>query len=268
MIDTHCHLTSTGLVERVGEVLEDAREMGVDTVISVATDWDDSRDTLDLARRYPGVYATAGVHPHRADRLTSLGMAQEMFEELAGQEHIVALGEIGLDYHYPTPPPEIQRRAFAWQLEAAVEMFSRHSPSQPIRPLSIILHCRQATADVLAMVKDSGIDGRRFVFHCFTGDAKELSAILDLGAMVGLTGIVTFKNAQALAEVARQIPLDRLLIETDAPYLTPEPHRKIHPNEPKYLTAIAAFLARQRNMSVEAFVAAVDANARRFFGLT
>jgi TatD DNase family protein len=136
--------------------------------------------------------------------------------------------------------------------------------------LPLIIHNREATSDTLAILRASGLgtgDTPRTVFHCFTGTEAELDAILDFGAMVGFTGIATFKNARALALATARVPLDRVLIETDSPYLTPEPCRKVKVNEPQYLVHVAQFLARQRGMGVQDFVAAVDANAQRFFGL-
>ncbi|MEL7089782.1 MAG: TatD family hydrolase, partial [Planctomycetota bacterium] len=130
-----------------------------------------------------------------------------------------------------------------------------------------VIHNREATDDTLAMIADHGVDGARLVFHCFTGSVAEVEEILAIGARVSFTGIVTFGGAKAVAEASDRVPLDRLMIETDSPYLTPAPHRKVRPNEPKFVTHVAAFLAARRGISVAEFVAAVDDNAELFFGI-
>ncbi len=257
MIDTHCHLTYKGLHERVDDVIASAVAAGVDRMISVGTSPADARKAVALTRRYDNVYATVGLHPHYAADWPSPTLLAEALSELVEEPKVVALGEMGLDKHYPGPPLAMQRSAFAAQLELA-ESF----PALPI-----VIHNREATDDTLAMIMDSGLPGKRFVFHCFTGTPTEAEKILAIGAMVSFTGIVTFKNAIAIAEASDLVPLDRLMIETDSPYLAPEPHRKVRPNEPKYVVHVAEFLARRRGMAVDDFVQAVDANAERFFGL-
>jgi TatD DNase family protein len=139
--------------------------------------------------------------------------------------------------------------------------------AKPRAAKAIIIHNREATDETVGMIRDSRISGDRFVFHCFTGSTQELDQILNLGAMVSFTGIVTFKTAAPLARDAARVPGDRIMIETDSPYLAPEPHRKVRPNEPKYVADVARFLARARGEDEKAFIARVDANAERFFGL-
>ena len=134
--------------------------------------------------------------------------------------------------------------------------------------MPIVIHSRQATQRLLSVLEASGIPGTRFVFHCFTGDDAELDSILTFGAMISFTGIVTFANARNLATSAARVPIDRLMIETDSPYLTPDPHRKVRPNEPRFVPFVAEFLAVQRGVEKHVFVEAVDENAVRFFGLT
>jgi len=253
MIDTHCHLTYAGLHDRVDDVIADAQAAGVDRLISVGTTPADARDALTLAERFDNVYATAGIHPHHAQQASDAGA----LSELADHPKIVALGEMGLDYHYPDPPRDVQHGVFGQQLEL-MHAFA-HLPG--------VIHNREATDDTLAMIRAAEVPGERFVFHCFTGDRCEVDAILDLGAMVSFTGIVTFRNAAQIAEASDRVPMDRLMIETDSPYLAPEPHRKARPNEPKYVVHVAEFLARRRRMTTEAFAERVDANAERFFRL-
>jgi len=258
MIDTHCHLTYDGLHERAEKVIADAGAAGVDRMITVGTSPSDARKSIALAQRFKNVYATAGLHPHYAADWPNLTTLTEALRDLLAQSKVVAIGEMGLDKHYPDPPMAMQRAAFAAQLELATE------PSA----LPIIIHNREATDDTLAMIADSGIPGERFVFHCFTGTAKEMEKILAIGALVSLTGIVTFKSAAGVAEASDLVPVDRLMIETDSPYLAPEPHRKVRPNEPKYVVHVAEFLAKRRGMPLADFTAAVDENAERFFKLT
>lgn len=266
MIDTHCHLTYDGLIERVDAVLAGAAEAGVDRMITVGTTPDDAARALTLAQREPRVFATAGLHPHYAPGWRDRTVVEESLRRFAAEPRVVALGEMGLDRHYPDPPMAMQRAVLGWQLATAGEL-ARESLNAGRTPLPIIIHNREATAETLAMLRDSGVPAERFVFHCFTGEDAELDAILDFGAMVSFTGIITFKNAAKLAASAARTPLDRLMIETDSPYLTPEPHRRVKINEPRHVADVARFLAAKRGMDVAAFVQAVDANAVRFFGL-
>lgn len=257
MIDTHCHLTYKPLCNRLEDVLAGAAAAGVDRVITVGTGPDDARRAAALAQHHPNVFATVGLHPHYAADVADQAAVQAAMRDLVKLPGLVALGEMGLDWHYPDPPRDVQHRVLDWQLEVAAAI--------PDRP--IIIHNRKATDEVLAVLRRSGIPGTRFIFHCFTGSPAEVDAILAFGAAVGFTGIVTFASAADVAAASDRVPLDRLLVETDSPYLTPEPHRKVRPNEPKYVPHVARFLARRRGMSEADFIAAVDANAQRVFNL-
>ena len=263
MIDTHCHLTFEALLERVDEVLERARGRGVDRMITVGTSPRDWSDAAALTQRYENVFATVGVHPHEAEHCQDKAAVQAGIRSFVSRPRVVAFGEMGLDRHYPDPPMDMQRELFSWQLELIAEL----SHTAGGLNLPVIIHNREATQEVLGMIRASGLPGERFVFHCFTGRDEELDAILELGAMVSFTGIVTFGNAKGLAASAARVPLERMMIETDSPYLTPQPHRKVRPNEPCYVADIAAFLAERRGMALGAFVEAMDANAERFFHL-
>jgi len=293
MIDTHCHLTYDGLHERVDSVIADAVAVGVDRMISVGTSPDDARNAIALTHRFDNIYATAGLHPHYAADWTSPTMLTDSLRDLVKHPKVVALGEMGLDKHYADPPMAMQRAAFAAQLQLASEIGCRVSgvgcrqghgtapgpdssssdPRDPTpqtrHPLPIIIHNREATDDTLAMIADAGLRGagERFVFHCFTGTPDEIEKILTIGAMVSFTGIVTFKSAAGVAEASDLVPIDKLMIETDSPYLAPEPHRKVRPNEPKYVVHVAKFLAKRRGIALDEFVSIVDENATRFFSL-
>ena len=256
MIDTHCHLTFRQLHEQLDTVLADAAAAGVDRMITVGISPADAHDAAALARRFDHVFATVGVHPHYAAEHTDRSAVAETIRSLTADAKVVALGEMGLDRHYPDPPLADQQRLLDWQLAVAAEL-----------DLPVIIHNREATDQTLEMLRASGIAPQRFIFHCFTGTAAELDAIIDFGATVGFTGITTFKTAGEVADGAARIPLDRILIETDAPYLTPEPHRKVRPNQPCYLPHIARFIAQRRGLSEHDLVRSLDANAERCFRL-
>jgi len=259
MIDTHCHLTYDGLAEQVDRVIADAHAAGVDTMISVGTTPSDAQRAIALAQRQDCVYATVGLHPHYAAEYQDAEELISLLQPLAAEPRVVALGEMGLDKHYPDPPLGLQQAALEAQLSLAAQPQLSHLP--------IVIHNREATDETLAVLRSSGLDPTRFVFHCFTGTRGELDTILAFGATVGFTGIVTFSSARDLAEASDAVPLDRLLIETDSPYLTPAPHRKIRPNQPRYVVHVAEFLAARRGMDVNQFTAATDTNAQRIFGL-
>jgi len=253
MIDTHCHLTYPQLADRVEQVISDARDAGVGRMITVGTTPDDVVAARRLAGRFANVWFSAGVHPHYANQVDDV----DWMTDVPGDRRCVAFGEMGLDYHYDTPR-EPQHALFAAQLGAVKR-------SGILKP--IIIHSRKATDDTLAMIADSQLDASRFVFHCFTEPPEECQRVLDAGCMVSFTGIVTYKNAPEVRASAKLVPADRIMIETDAPYLSPEPHRKVRPNEPKFVAATAAFLAELRDTPPEVFVEQCDANAERFFGL-
>lgn len=254
MIDTHAHLTSDPLLTRIDEVVANARAAGVETVVSVATDVADTEKAIALARREPDVYATAGIHPHEASKAAPDDWPK--LETLLADPHIVALGEIGLDYHYEFSDPPTQRRVFARQLELAAT-----------GDLPVIIHCRDATTDTVSMLADHGFNNRRVVFHCFSGSADEAALVADHGWRISFTGMVTFKKSQALQQIAAAYPADRLMLETDSPYLSPVPVRNKRPNEPAHLRHLAEFLAGLRGESGDTLIKQTTTNAREFFGL-
>lgn len=256
MIDTHCHLTYDPLITQLNAVLERARSVGVDRMISIGTQPADAAKSNELAQAHGEIFSTIGVHPHYAANWQNDAVLRAALREGLARPRVVAIGEMGLDRHYPEPSLELQRGTFATQLAVMAET-----------TFPGVIHGRQTTFDILEMLRASGIAPSRFVFHCFTGTDAELDAILAFGAMVSFTGVVTFANSISLLDSATRVPLDRIMIETDAPYLTPAPHRKIRVNEPYYLHVTAKVLAEKRGLSLADFVAAVDANATRFFRL-
>ncbi|MDY6912841.1 MAG: TatD family hydrolase [Planctomycetota bacterium] len=254
LIDTHCHLCHAQLRRNMPAVLGRSRQAGVAAVICAGADLQESNQATALAGQEPDVYCTAGVHPHEAKTAASDYLAQ--IERLAGEKKNVAVGEMGLDYHYNLSPPADQRKVFAEQLELAKKL------AKPV-----VVHSREAFDDTLSILAESGVDCSRVVFHSFTEDLGGLRRALKLGAMIGFSGIVTFKNASQLREVARDVPDDKLLIETDAPYLSPEPVRKIKINEPANVSYVAACIASVRGTPPERLADLTAANAIRLFGL-
>jgi len=257
MIDTHCHLTFRGLNERLDAVLAGAQEAGVDRMISVGTTPDDARQAYAIASQHDHVFGTVGLHPLHVDECDDRSALESAMRELVERPEVVALGEMGLDKHYDEPALDQQRPRFAWQLAVAADY-----PDTPI-----IIHNRKATDEVLAMLRETGFPGERFVFHCFAGGPDEAEKILDFGALISFTGIVTFKNAKEVAQAADRVPWDRVMVETDAPFLTPAPYRQVKPNEPRYVLHVAEFLAARWGIKTAEAIDAFDRNAERFFGL-
>lgn len=253
LIDSHCHLTFTELHEQVAEVIERAAAAGVSDLITVATDLADAQRALALAERYPAVHVAAGIHPHEAAKMPE-GW-DESFLAVVRRDDVKAVGEIGLDYHYTFSDRQSQSRVFRRQLEIAAAV------DKPV-----VIHSREAQADVMAALRDyPGLPG--VVFHCFSGSSAEADEILDRGYWLSFTGVVTFKKSDELRLVARLVPADRFMIETDAPYLSPEPFRKVRPNEPAMLIHTAACIAAQRGMDPAELAAVVTNNTQRFFSL-
>jgi TatD DNase family protein len=254
LIDTHCHLAHGRLRQSTDATLARAREAGVAAVICAASDLAESKAALGIARRHHGVRCMAGVHPHDAKDVDEETLRQ--IRDLAAMAENVALGEIGLDYHYDFSPRPVQQQVFARQLALAAEIDK-----------NVVIHTREAFEDTTAILAESGFPGRRLVFHSVTEDASAVRRMLDLGAMVSFSGIVTFKKTGYLREAARLVPDDRLLIETDAPFLSPEPVRKMKTNEPANVRYVATCLAEVRGVSPEALAEQTSANAREFFGM-
>jgi TatD DNase family protein len=255
LIDTHCHLADGRLRGSAAALLERAREAGVAAVVCAAGDLEEAEAAVELSGRHEGVYVTAGVHPHEAKGAAGKEYLGRI-ESLAGDGRNVAVGEVGLDYHYDYSPRAVQRRVFAEQLELAARL------GKPA-----VIHTREAFDDTVAILRESALAPSRAVFHSCTEAADNMRTIMDLGSMVSFSGIVTFKKSADLHEAARLPGDDRILIETDAPYLSPEPVRKMRTNEPANVAHVAACLAAVRGTSAEAFAELTTANACRFFAL-
>jgi TatD DNase family protein len=254
LIDSHCHLTYPGLFESLPAVLARAKEAGVEKIVTIGTHPADHQKALGVAKAHPEVYVALGIHPHHAAE-TEEGYEGVLEHALRHNQKVVALGECGLDYHYDFAPKLLQKGVFLNQLEMA-------------RRLNVpaILHVREAHADALAVMED--FPEVRTVVHCFTGTPAECERWLARGSYVGITGIVTYKNAVDVQASAKLVPADRLLVETDGPYLSPEPVRKVKVNEPAHVAHTARFLAELRGHPYEEFAAQTTANARAFFAFS
>ena len=252
LIDSHCHLNYDGLAERQDEVLESARERGVQGFLNISTRQREWGEVIGVAERHDDVWASVGVHPHEADAHPDLGAA--VLIEGSSHPRVIAIGECGLDYYYDKSDRQAQRDRFEAHIEAARQT-----------GLPLVVHTRDAeedTAEILsAAVSQGGVTG---VLHCFTGSAELARKGLDLGFYVSLSGIVTFKNAQDLQATAKWLPADQMLVETDAPFLAPVPHRG-QKCEPAFVADTAAFVAELRGEAPEELAEATTENFFRLF---
>lgn len=252
LIDSHTHVYGSEFDADRAAVFERARQAGVDQMAAVGCDLETSRAAVVLAEERADVFATAGIHPHEAKTRTDAVIAE--LRALARRPKVVAIGEIGLDYHYLHSPKDVQREVFSELLALA------HELDKPV-----VLHTREAWDETFEIVRAAS--GRpRGVFHCFTGDRAQAERALALGFHISVSGIVTFANANALREVARTVPLDRLMIETDCPYLTPVPFRGQR-NEPAHVRVVAEAVARARGIEPAELAAATATNTRQLFRL-
>lgn len=252
LTDSHCHLNYKGLVEDQDAVLDRARAAGVGTMLNIATresEWD---AVLATAMRAPDVWATVGIHPHEADDHAHVDTAKLV--EHAGHPRVVGIGETGLDYYYDHSDRERQQRSFRSHIAAC-----------RATGLPLIVHTRDAEEDTLRILREEREEGPYSgVIHCFTASGAFADAAMALGLYISISGIVTFKSARDLQATAARLPLDRLLIETDSPFLAPVPHRG-KPCEPAFVADTARFLADLRGESVETLAAATTANFRTLF---
>jgi TatD DNase family protein len=257
VIDSHCHLADEAFAADLDAVIGRARAAGVSDVVCIlsADEADEIARAAQLSRLWPALRFSAGVHPHRAAPYA--GRAEDavaIARAAANDAGAVAIGEIGLDYHYDLAPREVQRNVFAAQVALAVEL------GKPV-----VIHTREATPDTMAILREAG-DGRvRGVLHCFSGTRDEARLGLDLGLLISLSGILTFPKADALRDVAAFVPADRLLVETDAPFLAPVPHRGRR-NEPAWVVETLARLAAVRFVSREEMGRQVTENLTTLLG--
>ncbi len=251
LIDSHCHLNYKGLVENQQAVLARAHDSGVTGFLNISTRQREWADVIGLAAREPDVWASVGIHPHEADAHADLGAAA--LHEGAAHPRVIAIGETGLDYYYDKSDRKTQQALFRTHIDVARET-----------GLPLIVHTRDAEGDTAAILSEEmGKGAFPALIHCFTASADFAGEMLDLGLTISLSGIVTFKNAKDLQEVAASLPEDRILVETDAPFLAPIPHRG-RPCEPAFVADTARFVAGLRGVSEESLRAATT---RNFFAL-
>jgi len=254
LIDTHCHLTFEPLADDIEAVLARSVVAGVTGWLTVGTDPQHNLEAVELAWRFKNMYAAVGIHPHYAHDVTAEILTE--LKELAQSEKVVALGETGLDFHYNFSSPSDQKQAFAAQLKIAKEL-----------NLPVIIHCREAFDETMEILDQYGRGIRGVVFHCFSGSAEQAKIVLDYGCYISFTGVVTFKNADLISKAAKIVPTDRLMLETDCPYMSPEPMRKQKINEPAFMVHTAKYLAELKQMDLTDFANAVTATSKNFFDL-
>ena len=252
LVDSHCHLNYEGLADRQDEVLAAARARGVQGFLNISTRQKEWGEVVGAAERFPDVWASIGVHPHEADAHPDLGAAALV--EAAAHPRVIAIGECGLDYYYDKSVRGAQRERFGAHIEAARQT-----------GLPLVVHTRDAEGDTAEILsREVGKGGVGGVLHCFTGSAALARTALDLGFYISISGIVTFKNARDLQDVAKTIPQDRLLVETDSPFPAPVPHRG-QTCEPAFVADTAAFLSDLRDEPLDELAAATTANFFRLF---
>lgn len=257
LIDSHAHIDFPQFDSDRAEMLDRARAAGVAALLAIGTGPGPQKldAAMPFAEQYEWIYTSVGVHPHEAKEV-----AQAHYDELARlaqHPRVIAWGEVGLDYHYDFSPRDIQQSVFRKQLAMAARV-----------KLPVVIHCREAWPDCLAILdEDWGSAGLGGIFHCFSGTLEEARKGMEMGFMISFAGNSTYPKAQNLRDVAREIPLERLLIETDAPYLAPQPYRGKR-NEPAYVAEVARTLAGVRNLAPDEIAAATTENFRRFFGLS
>jgi TatD DNase family protein len=254
LIDSHAHLDMDDYNNDLEEVISRAAEGGLSNIISIGIDMPSSRKALELAERYDFIYSTVGFHPHEADK-TDAAKIDELITLAKSSKKVVAWGEIGLDFYRNYAAVQNQVEIFKLQLDKAHEL-----------GLPIIVHDRDAHDEVMRILKQRGTKDRNGVIHCFSGDYDLAMAFIDLGYYISIPGTVTYKNAIITQDVAAKIPLERLLVETDAPFLSPLPYRGKR-NEPLYVRHTAQKIADLRCMDFEELARQTTLNARRIFGL-
>ncbi len=248
LIDTHAHLVS---LEDPDGAVQNAAEAGIINIISMATGLESCYTTIDMARKHEQVYAAVGIHPHAASGYTPEVLSE--IESLTSQDKVVAVGETGLDYHYMNSPKDIQ-----------VESFSAHIDMATRLKLPFVVHVREADEDMINILSSSKLNDKPGVIHCFSGNWEMARKYLDLGFYISFSGIVTFNRAEELREAARNVPFDRILVETDSPDLAPVPHRG-KPNEPANVKYVAEVVAKVRNVDMPTLESQLLENTKTLF---
>ncbi len=253
LIDTHVHLNADQYDEDLEEVMTRAKEAGIEKMVVVGFDRKTIERTMDLLEKYDNVYGVIGWHP--VDAIDCTDEDLEWIEKLSSHPKIVGIGETGLDYHWDKSPHDVQKEVFKKQIALAKRV-----------QLPIIIHNRNATEDCIGILKSEGAHEIGGIMHAFSGDESDADTIIDMNFYVSLGGPVTFKNAQDPKDIAVHVPIDKLLVETDAPYLTPHPYRGKR-NEPAYVKLVAEKIAELRGMTYEDLAAQTTKNAETLFGI-
>ena len=257
LIDTHCHLDpkAYGGWDEIDAVIQRAHDLGVGTMISIGSGYgvDSAARVMELIERHNTVYGTIGIHPHDASTWSST--VEQQLYDWARHPKILAIGEMGLDFFYTKSTPKAQRQAFISQIELARAL-----------DLPIIIHDRDSEGEVFEILKANSAFDVGVLYHCFCGTVDEMRHITEMGGYISIPGIVTFKNGHQMRDVVKAAPLERLLIETDAPFLTPVPHRGKR-NEPQYVRFVAEQMASLKSCSFDEIAKATTLNARRFFSI-
>lgn len=251
LIDSHAHLDDGRFDNDRDKLIKSLKSAGLDLVINVGADLQSSIKSVSLAEEYENIYAAVGIHPHSAKEMDSSTI--EVLKSFASRDKVIAIGEIGLDYYYDNSPRDIQREKFIEQLKLAKEV-----------DLPVIIHTREAaqeTFDILKEAQDGTLEG---VLHCYSGSVEMALEYIKMGFYISLAGPVTFKNSRVSREVAKAVPIDKLLIETDTPYLTPEPHRGKR-NEPTYVRYVAGTIAEIKGVSFEELAIKTSENTKKLF---
>nr|WP_320024501.1 TatD family hydrolase [uncultured Acetobacterium sp.] len=255
LIDSHAHIDDQKFGEDRETVLENARAAGVEIIVNPGADEASSYRAVEMSEKYPMVYATVGIHPHDAKDYQPQ-KHDALLKEWAKKDKVVAIGEIGLDYHYDYSPRDIQQDVFIRQLIIAKEV-----------KLPIVIHNRESMEDMVRILKEYFAPEYGGIMHSYSGSVEMAKVFLEMGFYLSISGPLTFSNARKLPEVVAMMPLDRLLVETDSPYLTPTPHRGKR-NEPAYVRFVAAEIARIRGISLEEIEEITTQNAKKVFGIT
>lgn len=254
LFDTHAHLDDPKFDKDREDIIKKCEEEGVSYVVNIGSNITTSIRSINLSNKYDFIYASVGVHPHEAKGMDD-NTCEVLAELIKNNSKVKAIGEIGLDYHYDNSPRDVQKKRFAEQIDLAKQL-----------KLPIIIHNREAHEDTLRILRKSGIKEIGGVFHSYSGSVEMMRECLKLNMLISISGPVTYKNARKTVEVAREVPLDKLLIETDSPYLTPVPHRGER-NYPGYVRCVAEKIAIIRGLDFEEIASATMENGKKFFNI-
>ena len=253
LIDSHAHIDGRRFKSDQRKVIQQAKNEGVEYIVNIGSNEETCKNSVELARKYPNIYATVGIHPHNAQNVT--GDTLRLLRDLSAEEKVKAIGEIGLDYHYDHSPRDIQKRAFRAQIRLA------HDLGMPI-----VIHTREADKDTMEILKEEEVDKLGGIMHCFPGDVALAEECINMNLKLSFNGILTFKNARTARQVVKEIPLKHLLLETDCPYLTPVPYRGKR-NQPAYVKYVAEKIAEIKGIDVEEVARVTTQNAKEIYGI-